>query len=83
MLAITTKLKRIRYTRNIIQVILWVLFSPLFLIYFIGKLLTKIELVLGFIFDLYRIVERKAVDYYNLDDVARKQYKENPKKFKD
>lgn len=83
MLAITTKLKRIRYTRNVMQVILWVLLSPLFLIYFIGKLLTKIEIVLGFIFDLYRIVERKAVEHFKLDDVAREQYKGNPGKFKD
>lgn len=80
MLAITTKLKRIRYTRNVMQIVIWVVFFPLIILMWLGKLG---EFLSGFIIDGYYQIESKIIKRFKWDDVARKQYKENPDKFKD
>lgn len=80
MLKITTKLKRVKYTRWVIQIVIWIIFSPLFLLHLLGHIS---EMIIQFISDWYFKLERKVVKKYKVDEIARKQYERNPEKFKD
>lgn len=76
---ITTKLRRIKTMRWISQIIIWIIGSPFALIYFLGKFS---EYVFSFLVNGYDIFERFIVKRFNWNEVAKKQYKENPNKFK-
>lgn len=81
MLYITTKLKRVRYLRTITAILLFPLRLPLFLLYYIGKLAEEAD---GFLFqNSYNSLENFLVKYLKWNEVAKKQYKQNPDKFKD
>lgn len=69
----TTKLKRIRYPRAIMQGFIYIAFSPFLLCIGIGKVG---EFLAGLLNDAYHNVEAWAVKKFKWDDVARRKYKE-------
>lgn len=79
MLRITNRLRRIRYTRVVVQLLIWIVLLPFIILFFLGK---ASECIIDKASDIYIKLERKVVKRYNLDEVARKQYATNPEKFK-
>lgn len=79
MLVITGKLRRVRILRFIFSVLLFPLRLPLILLYLFGEQAEKLD---NFIQSLYVKFEYYFVYKFNLNEVARKQYKNQPDKFK-
>ncbi|PLR99538.1 hypothetical protein CVD19_00310 [Bacillus sp. T33-2] len=79
-LHITTKLKRVRLLRIISSFICSPVRLPLLLFYFLGRLADQID---NAVFDNYYFkFEGFVIHRFKWNDVAKEQYKTNPKKFK-
>lgn len=79
MLLITSKLRRIKILRFFANLITFPIRLPFILIYLLGQ---GAMLVNSFIVETYQKFEIFLVNKYKLDEVARKQFEENPQKFK-
>ena len=78
-LLITTKLRRVKYLRLAFMAILLPIRLPLVIANILGQWCESLD---GVINDTYSSYEDYFIDRFKLNDAARKQYKENPKKFK-
>ena len=78
-LYITTKLKRVKILRFLADLILILIKLPLIIFYWLGKLA---ETISNIITELYYMFENNIIRFLKWNEVAEKQYKKNPDKFK-